>query len=173
MGPSSPSASDGAVDGCVARLDRLVGGADQPLNTPVAAKLLLAEGAGLDLFLGGAGPDQRVPHGLDAAVVQILVARVGGSRVHRPVNPDLERRVLLQVDGDVGHLRRFRSLHFRVVGIEPEIPVGRPAIDDTGAALRASGSRGTPWTCRPGPAGRACRTRLRVARVSPLSRGTL
>jgi hypothetical protein len=55
----------------------------------------------------------------------------------------LERGVLLEVGRDLGQLACLGGLELGLVEREPELPIGVPAIDDSGWALGAGGSG---WT---------------------------
>src|SRR5689334_5236991 len=129
-----------------------VGGLDQDLDPAVTTEARVTERARLDLVRGNAGLDQRVANGADTTVAQVLVARVAAARIPGAVDGELERRILVHVAGDVGHLVLIDRVDVGPVVLEHELPERGPAIHHTHRALRArrahralrTGGTGTP-----------------------------
>src|SRR5437773_10233216 len=60
------------------------------------------------------------------------------ARGHDAVDGEPERRVLLQIAGDVAHLARIGGVDAGTVVIEPEVPVRAPALAVGSLVLRAA-----------------------------------
>src|SRR5205814_5649803 len=110
---------------------------DQHFDSPVALPALLglvaalrpvlAEGAGLDLVARHADVHQRLTNGIDATLAERLIVRSAAARVRVAVDPDLGRRVLLQVRGDRGDLGRLVCPDVGLVEVEENVAERGPA----------------------------------------------
>src|SRR6266849_2224383 len=110
-----------------------------------------AKAAGLDAAL-----DQRVTHGLDAAIAELLVVVVGPALVGVAVQHELDVRVVLRGRDDRVDLRGLRRADVRLVEIEQD-------------ALEPLNLRSSPWRAgRTSGSGRTRRTGItwRAGRAS-------